>query len=56
MCMFASTSTIDAMGHCDPIREEFGLQEGEYISCYEDYYDSMAKTFDIKYHKSINIR
>lgn len=45
MCIFANTGTIDNQGNCDDIRVEYGLEEGEYLTCYDDFYFAQPETY-----------
>lgn len=50
-----STGDWDNEGNCDEIREEYGLDEGDYSTCWEDHYNNLPEKYYFNYHEIVDI-
>lgn len=41
--------------HCPEFREKHNLEDGQVSDCWKDWYNALPKTFDFKWHHSVQM-
>lgn len=50
----ADSGSFDPKGHCDSIRSDKGLSEGDSSTCWEEAYNDLPATYNFQYNSIID--